>query len=267
MFLGRVRESLRYIMLQKQTLKRYLPFFTLYFLLWVFFFEFIFPSNKVLPQPSIVLQSFAPLWEFYHLPQNFLITFCAVYFPLIIGFYAVKLIANLLFQEKNLLKDFLLSLKLFSEFIPGIVMALFLIMWFPNSIAIEFILSFLIVFFLLLKKVIQLSSNLYQPYLDSIKSFGFNMPLINREVAWKSILPGLKNYILEIHIYLWTILIAFEIIKGNSGLGSIFKNVLAFKDLSSLFAALIIIGVAIFLTVHLLKFFLKKIIHWSEIEF
>jgi ABC-type nitrate/sulfonate/bicarbonate transport system permease component len=254
-------------MLQKQIFKKYLPFFTLYFLLWIIFFEFFFPSNTILPRPSIVLESFAPLWEFYHLPQNFLITFCSIYFSLIAGFFAVKLLANFLFRGKSFIKDFLLSLGSFSEYIPGIVLALFLIIWFPNSVVVEFILSFLVAFFLILDKAARLSSNLYQPYLDSTKSFGTSTDVINKEVAWKSILPELKKYILEIHIYLWTILISFEIIKGNTGLGSVFKNALAFKDLSSLFAAALITGVVIFLIIHLLKFFLNKMIHWSEIEF
>jgi ABC-type nitrate/sulfonate/bicarbonate transport system permease component len=253
-------------MLQKQIFKKYLPFFTIYFLLWVIFFEFFFPSNTILPRPSIVLESFAPLWEFYHLPQNFLITFCSIYVSLIIGFFGVKLLANSLFKEKNFIKDFLLSLGLFSEYIPGIVLALFLIIWFPNSVMIEFIFSLLVAFFLILDKAVRLSSNLYKPYIDSAKSFGINTAVINKDVAWKSILPELKKYILDVHIYLWTILISFEIIKGNTGLGSIFKNTIAFKDISSLFAAALITGVVIFLIIHLLKFFLNKMIHWSEIE-
>ncbi len=250
----------------KPSLRKFFSFLLIYFLLWIIFFEFVFPSGKILPQPGVVWQSFGALWFSYHILSNFLITLAAIYVSLIIAFFAVKILSNHLIKEKSFIKDFILSLNLFSEYVPGIVLALFLIFWFPDSTFIEFVFTFLLIFFALAKEVSNFSLPKCKPYIDSARSFGLSESLINKKIIWKCILPDLKDYIFEKQIYFWSILIAFEIIKGNSGLGSVFGNALRFKDLSATFAAALIVGIIIFVIIQVLSLFAKKFIHWSEVE-
>lgn len=251
----------------KPSLRKFFSFLLIYILLWIIFFEFVFPSNKILPQPSVVWQSFSDLWLLYHFVGGFLTTFAVVYISLIVAFFAVKILSGYFIKEKSFIKDFILSLNLFSEFVPAIILTLFLIFWFPNSVFVDFLFMFLLAFFAFAKEVSNFSISKCKPYIDSARSFGLNEDLINKKVIWKCILPDLKDYILKNQIYFWSILIAFEIIKGNSGLGYVFRNTLSYRDLSATFAAALIVGIVIFLITQVLIIFLKKFIHWGDVEF
>ena len=240
-----------------------LIFVLFYFILWIILFEFILPVNSILPKPSIVLQSFGALWQDYHLPSNFLTTVSSVYLSIIIAYLLTHFLSHFLVTGKNFLTDFIHSFNWFSRFLPGILIGFLLIYWFPNSIIIEFVFAFFtsfLSFIIFLQKKIEA---LPTEYIDSARSLGISEKRIRKEIIWKSLQPEIFGHIYELHLYIWSLIIAFEFIKGDYGLGNIFRQALLYKDLSALFSTFIIVGVTIFLGKAIISYLNKKFAFWS----
>ncbi len=240
-----------------------LVFVLFYFVLWIILFEFILPVNNILPKPSIVFQSFGALWEDYNLPFNFLDTVAAIYLSIIVAYLLVHFLSHFFVTNRNFLTDFIHSFNWFSKFLPGILIGFLLIYWFPDSVVIEFIFAFSTSFLSLIIFLQKRIENLPAEYTDAARSLGISEKRIRKEIVWKSIQPKIFNHIYELHLYIWSLLIAFEFIKGNYGLGNIFRLALLYKDLSALFSTFIIVGVTIFLGKTVISYLNKKFAFWS----
>ena len=243
--------------------RSHLIFILFYFILWIILFEFILPVNNILPKPSIVILSFGDLWKDYNLPLAFLNTVSSVYLSILIAYLAVHFFSHFFVERKGIINDFIHSLHWFSEFLPGILIGLLLIYWFPGSVYIEFIFAFgtaflsLVIFF---QKSIE---NFKLEYIDAARSLGITEDRIKRKIIWKALQPEIFNHIKVLHLYIWSLIIAFEFIKGNTGLGNIFRLALMYKDLSALFSVFIIVGVTIFFGRWTIKYLHKKFAFWS----
>ena len=243
--------------------RSHLIFILFYFILWIILFEFILPVNNILPKPSIVIQSFGDLWKDYNLPFGFLNTVASVYLSILIAYLAVHFLNHFFIGRKSIISDFISSLNWFSKFLPGILIGLLLIYWFPASVYIEFIFAFgtaflsLVIFF---QKSIE---NIKPEYIDAARSLGITEGRIKRKIVWKALQPEIFNHLNELHLYIWSLIIAFEFIKGNTGLGYIFRLALLYKDLSALFSVFIIVGVTIFIGRWIIKYLHKKFAFWS----
>jgi NitT/TauT family transport system permease protein len=233
-----------------------------YFILWILLFEFILPVNKILPKPSIVLQSFDDLWNVYNLPLNYISTITVIYLSISLAFLFLRILSPLILKS-NFISNFILSLEWFSRYLPGIITGMLLIFWFPDSEYIEFIFAFLAILFSLIIKFQKELKNVEKEYINSLLSLGAGESFIFSNVVWKSIQPSLLKHILTIHFYLWILIIAFEYIKGGYGVGSIYRTALEFKDLSAFFSISLITGITIFLGHFLIEFLKNKFFFWS----
>jgi ABC-type nitrate/sulfonate/bicarbonate transport system permease component len=248
----------------EKSAKRNVYFFlAIYLLLWVILFEFIFPVNKILPKPSIVILSFRDLWHVYNFGINFLSTFSIIIISIILAYFLVWLLKTPLIKGR-FIYSFITSLEWFSNYIPGIIIGLLLILWFPDFEYTDLIFVFTTALFSFIIEFKKEIKSVKQEYIDAVRSLGANEKFIAKKVVWKSIEPGLFNHIFELHFYLWTVLLVFEYIKGAHGLGSVIKLSIQFNDLSAFFTTLIIIGVTIFVLVLLLKFIQKKYYFWES---
>ncbi len=253
-------------MTQEKITKKNLFYLLLaYLLLWIILFEFILPVNNILPKPSVVWLSFSALWNDYHLLLNFINTFSAVYVGIILAFFLMREFISFFMHENHSVAVFIKSLQWFSAYVPGILLGLFLIYWFPGSNVIEFVYAFLVAFFSFIIKIQNDINKVPNEYLDSAKSLGANDNIIARKVIWKYLQPGLVKHTLELNLYLWSVVVIFEFIKGGYGLGTIFRNALSYKDLSAIFTTIIIIGLTIYLTAFLIKYLRNKFIHWGKV--
>ncbi len=238
-------------------------FVLLYFVLWIILFEFIIPSNNIIPKPSIVFLSFGALWKDYNLLTNTLITVTNIYIPLIAAYFLLELFSTLMLKLGNLFEDFLMSISWFTKYIPAIIFGIFLIYWFPYSNLIEFIFSFIIgiisLTFLFISEVKHVGSE----FLDSAISLGANKKIISRKIIWKAVQPKLFRQLIKLHFNIWSVLIIFEFIKGSSGIGGILRLSLSYRDVSSLFAVFLIIGFIIYLGTQTIKYLQNKFCHWS----
>lgn len=248
---------------QKKTGNSPYIFLLIYLLLWFILFEFIIPVSDVLPKPSIVVQSFDALWSDYNLLINFLSTVSSIYLPLIISYFFVMVISGFLYNRQNNFTAFINSVHWFSKYLPAILIAFLIIYWFPESNYIEPVfvlftaLSSMIIFYQLNIK------NVKQEYIDSALSLGVTKFQLNRKVIWKSIQPKLFSHFVELHIYIWSMIIAFEFIKGGFGLGVVLKKALQYRDLSALFSIFIITGITIFIGQTIIRYLKKKFVFWS----
>jgi ABC-type nitrate/sulfonate/bicarbonate transport system permease component len=235
----------------------------LYFILWIVLFEFILPVNNILPKPSVVLLSFSDLWKDYNLPVNYISTVTSIYISLVAAYILVRFFITGFLKKGSFLSEFILSLEWFSEFIPGIVIGLLLVFWFPNSELIEFVFAFLAAFTSMLIFIQNEIKKVPGEFVSSVQSLGVNESKINRYVLWKAVQPSLIKHILTLHFYIWSMIIAFEYIKQGFGLGSLFRNALEYNDLSALFSVFVITGVTVYLGSLFIKYIKSKFFNWS----
>ena len=233
-----------------------------YFLLWIILFEFILPVNKILPKPSIVLESFSALWSYYNLPVNYLSTISAIYVSLFLYYLLVKVLSPYLKEKDNSITVFINSLEWFSQFIPGIIIGLLLIFWFPATGYVEFVFAFVTAFASIMIKFQNESDTADEEYILSARSLGLNENEVTKKIIWKNVEPKLIEHMFDLHLYLWGMLIVFEFIKGGPGLGVIFRKALEYDDLSAIFSVFLITGISVYLGTILLKYIRKKFVFW-----
>lgn len=234
----------------------------LYLLLWILLFEIILPVNNVLPKPSIVIQSFGDLFRKYQLGWNYLSTISAIYFPLLLAYYLVKLIFPIILQ-KNVFADIILSVEWFSRYIPGIILAMILIYWFPKSDVTKFIFAFFISFSAITLRAKYLAESLGSELYHGLQSFGVGITPIRRKVIWRSIQPSLFEHIIKQNIYIWVSVVIFEYVNLGFGIGTILRKILQFKDLSALISLFIIIGISIFLSTQASRLIKNRFYFWK----
>jgi len=245
---------------KKETVYLYIA---LYFLLWIILFEFILPVNNILPKPSIVIQSFPSLISDYNLLPNYISTIAVIYIALVTAYYTVRYLSYLPGKENKAAINFIYSLEWFSEYIPGIILGLLLIFWFPKSEYIEFIFAYLAAFFPMMIRLQNSRVKVPSEYILSARSMGFGEGYISRRILWKFSQAEILSHIQSIHLNLWLMLIAFEYIKGGYGIGNIFQRALIYNDLSAFFSAVIITGITVYIATTSLKYIKNRIIFWK----
>jgi ABC-type nitrate/sulfonate/bicarbonate transport system permease component len=234
-----------------------------YIFLWIILFEFILPVNNILPKPSIVLLSFPDLVKNYHLLPNYISTIAVIYISLIAAYYAVRFISILPVKENRFITNFIASLEWFSEYVPGIVLALFLIFWFPASEYIEFIFAFLTAFTVMLIRVQKTEPGIPAEYIDASRSLTLSDSKIRGYIIWRFNQAALFNKMNALHFRLWLLLIAFEYIKGGYGIGNIFNQALVYNDISAFFSAAVITGLTIYVGSRIIFYIRNRIINWE----
>ncbi len=190
-------------------------------------------------------------------------TISVVYISLFLSYFCVKILSPYIKEKDNFISTFINSFEWFSEFIPGIIIALLLIFWFPESEFVEFIFAFATAFTSLIIKFQNESENVKEEYLFAAQSLGLSEKKITQLVIWKDVQPKLMAHILNFHFYIWTVLIIFEFIKGGLGLGVIFRQALEYKDLSAIFSVFLITGLTIYFGNLSLRIIRNKFINWN----
>ena len=243
--------------------KKYIFFLSGFLVIGIIIFEFVLPPNHFLPRPSIALLSIIALFQDYQLLLNMFSSISAIYFSSIFAGLFIWIIRRHLFMNKNIFGFIAISLKWIARIVPGILLGLFLILWFPNSESSKYILILFISFTYLFQKAENELKKVNCEFIDAAVSLGAGKNFIFEKVCWKVIEPALTEALTELHFYLWSILIMFELINGGSGLGAVLRSALLYKDLSALFISVIIICIIILIGAALIKYLKKKFIFWS----
>lgn len=235
-------------------------FWIIFILVYVIVFEYIFPSNKILPRPSLLLDSVKPLQEDYNILSNFLFSFSGIYLILIVGYFLFRLSAiyltGFLISFSNTIK-FLSSFKYF----PLLGAIAIFILWFPYSFLSEYIFYLIITFTFLLTALQKERINVKHEYIDSIISIAGNKSNVINEITFKNCEPEVFHSLRVLHILLWSAMLIFEFVKAQSGLGFLIRNALLYRDLSVLFLLTVLIFIIISLGDFIIKFIYKKSFH------
>lgn len=244
--------------------KRIVCYFLLvYLLLWIILFEFVFPVNRILPKPSIVILSLGDLWHIYNFGMNYLSTLSIIIFSIFSAYILVWLFRVPLTGESDIAYGFITSAEWISNYIPGVIIGFLLIFWFPDFEFVDLIFAFSAALFSLVIKFKKEINHVKPEYIDSVRSLGASEKFIAKKIIWKSIEPALFSHLNELNFYLWTVLIFFEYIKGTHGLGSVLRLTIQFSDLSAFITSLIIIGLTIFFLVLLINLLKRKYFFWE----
>jgi putative hydroxymethylpyrimidine transport system permease protein len=243
--------------------RKYIYFLLGLILIWIILFEFILPPNHVLPGPSITFISIFSLFKEYQFLNNMLSSISAIYLSSITAGLFIWIFKRYLFNSKNLVGFLKYPMKLISGILPGVFIGLFFIFWFPDSEYYKYVFIFFISSVYLLIKAENELKKVGSEFNDAIASLGIGKNLIFDKIYWKVIEPVLIESLVELHIFLWSILIVFEIIKGGSGIGTVLRNTLLNKDLAGLFASFLLISVIILVGDIIIKYFKNKFFSWS----
>jgi ABC-type nitrate/sulfonate/bicarbonate transport system permease component len=199
----------------------------------------------------------------YQFLFNLLSSIFAIYLSLIAAGLFIWLFKRYLINNKNLFGYLAFTLEWISGIVPGIMVGLLLVFWFPGSEFIKYIFIFFSAFTYFIYKLKNEVKRVNGEFIDAAVSLGAGKNFISDKVYWKAVEPVLSESLPELHLYLWSMLIVFELIKGGSGLGTVLRTAILYKDLAGLFASVLIVGFIIFVGALLIKYFKNKFVFWS----
>lgn len=242
--------------------KKFFIFFILILLIYVLLFEFILPVNKILPKPSLIVESFFSLWSDYNLLVAVAETSTSIYIPLILSSLLIMFITKHFLFYFHRLQNLYESIN-FYKFIPVIFTMVIFIYWFNYSFLAEIVYGFLIVSFLLKLILFEKLKNIKDEYYITAKNLGLSEKEIFQKVIFKTVQPALVDKIIHIHFPLWTFILFYEFINKN-GLGYIYEKLLAYNDFAGIFSLTVIISVLICIADFLLRLIKTKYFNWES---
>lgn len=225
-------------------------------------FEFVLPVNKVLPKPSLLLESFLIIWDDYSLLSSLALTTTIIYLSLLIASIIVYYFAGLIVRISMEFPSTNILFQLFKYF-PAFFFAIIFVYWFGNSFWAELLFSFCVSIFFFKKRIFELSGSINNNYLTIAKNLGMSDNEIFTNVIRKSILPELFNTVTPIHNYLWIIILIYEFIANSDGLGGVYNTALLYNDFITLFSIAIMISLLIWFGNSVIKFINRKIFFWE----
>ena len=231
--------------------------------LYAVLFEFILPINKILPKPSLLIESYSSLWKDYDLLSAFAVSASEVYTSLIIGYLLINFTSGFLISTFKSKTNMFLPFRLFRYF-PAFFYAVIFAFWFPESVIAEYFFALIAAVFYLGLTIRNELLNVKKEYLDSSKSLGISENEINSKVIWKLVQPEVFDSLSRLHYYLWVLVMIFEFIGKTHGFGGIYNSLLNYNDLAALFALAVFISVIIFAGSSFINFFKTKIIYWRQ---
>lgn len=239
-----------------------LSFLSTLLFIYIVLFEFILPVNKFLPKPSMLFDSFNSLLSDYNFINGFIFTFTAIYIVMLISYLFIYIGRNILIYTAQNFEGLSELFSIGKYFIPLFLVLLFEL-WFGNSIWGEYLFILILTMALLKAKVISGIQTVKEEYIISAIGLGLNQNEINSKIIWKSLQPKVFDVMIKYHIYFWVNVLVYEFICSTQGIGSIFKMILKYNDLS----ALIVLLVTVIITLLIMDFILyrikKKFFFWN----
>lgn len=229
---------------------------------YVALFEFILPVNKVLPKPSVLLESFITIWQDYNLVQALAITSTAVYLSIGIGFAIFSLLSTFVIKLALEYRESLETLKIF-RFFPAFFFAIIFVYWFKDSFIAEIFFGLLTFLIFISNDCINAVKKVKQEYLLIGNNLELTDNQIYSKIVWKSLLPSLTKSLLRLHYYMWIIVMIYEFIGGISGFGGVYKLALNYSDFTALFTIAIVISVLILIGDFIIKYITNKLVFWD----
>jgi len=230
--------------------------------IYIILFEFIVPANKILPKPSILIETVPSLYQDYNFLSAFLLTFSAIYSVMLISYFLMKIGNNILVTFTENFPGLKELFTIGKYFVPLFLIFLFQL-WFDDSLWGEYLFIFAIVMGTLKSTIADEISSVKEAYINSAKSLGLTKREILDKVIWKSIQPKAYDSLVKIHIPIWSLVIIYEFICNTDGVGAIFKLALKYNDLSLVILLIAILIITILFMEFILKSIMKKYFFWN----
>lgn len=245
------------------SIKQSLSVLAAFLFVYIILFEFILPVNKILPKPSMLLESFGSLWNDYDLLFASGITTSVIYSALILGYLFVyslggKLI-KIFYEAPGIFSGFRIF-KYFTLFFFALIFSF----WFPGSVSAEFLFALLVSVIFLGIELYYSSKIQHGQYISSAISLGLPKEKIYNDVIRKYAQPFLFNSLLKLHYLLWLVILIYEFLSQTEGFGTIYRLLLYYRDFGGIFALGIFITLLIWLGKEIIVFFKNKIITWES---
>lgn len=237
----------------------------LFVLLFVYIclFELILPANKILPKPTLLAESFISIWKDYDLLFALIVTTSVVYFAIIVGYGILFLLKNILCRIYFTFPSVISASKIFKYF-PAFFYAVMFDYWFQGSYFAEFLFALIAFTSLMVTSFIGKIANVKEDYLLFAKGIDLPGNRIFSKIIWNSCKPSIYAAIKKYNFYLWVLILLFEYIANVEGLGRIYNQMLAYKDLTDLLSVAIIMAVIIYSTNKIIYYLSLKLIHWKN---
>ena len=230
--------------------------------IYIILFEFVLVPVRFIPKPSILFESFISLWDAYNLAVLLFSTTSIIYSALLLGSLLITFLAKYLLKviyEYPGLMNFSIPFKYFSIFL----FALLFNLWFSDSLTAEFIFAILVVLSFLLSALKRESQNPKEEYVLTAKSLGLSSEEIYEKVIWKDLQPSIFSGLAKLHISLWMIILIYEFVGQNEGVGSLYLTAFSYNDIAAVFALGILICLLILFGNMIIKYLYQKIFFWE----
>ena len=230
--------------------------------IYIILFEFVLVPVRFIPKPSILFESFISLWDAYNLAVLLFSTTSIIYSALLLGYllitFSAKYLLKVIYEYPGLM-NFSIPFKYFSIFL----FALLFNLWFSDSLTAEFIFAILVVLSFLLSALKRESQNPKEEYVLTAKSLGLSSEEIYGKVIWKDLQPSIFSGLAKLHISLWMIILIYEFVGQNEGVGSLYFTAFSYNDIAAVFALGILICLLILFGNMIIKYLYQKIFFWE----
>lgn len=230
--------------------------------IYVVLFEFILPPVKSVPKPTELADVILSLLNDYNLIGNILFSFGVLLSGIFVSgilFYLVRgiVIRSILFFRR------VKGIADFFNYIPYIIFAALLFVWFGDSVLIEYIIIFSFSMMTLKLFVYKKLSSIKEEYINSARSLGITESKLFSEVYFKNLLPHFREYFSKYYFSVWSFLFVYEFVIGR-GLGFTLKQLTLFLDYTGLLVFFVICSILFYLTKGIFQYLLNRIIFWNS---
>lgn len=215
--------------------------------------EFIIPSNRYFPKPSNIFAAFPDVLNNYHVLYNSFFTLSVISISLVSVYFLIYFINKLNINEHKLSLNVFLITEEIVEYITPIIIGLLLIYWFPKSEIIEFIFGIVSVFSMISIAYFTILKSFNRKYYYILSTY--TLVIKNKpQLLWKASNKKLLDEFIKVHVFLWSLVLAYEFIKDSNGIGAVFHTALKYNDIPAFFSIIALTSLFIFIGNVLIKF-------------
>lgn len=195
---------------------------------------------------------FLSILQDYFIVQNLAFTSTVVYSALAILYLVLYVILH---YTQTIINGLILVVEKLSfvKYLPVLVLAIILNLLFPGQIWAEFVFAFLFSFIMVLIQINKTKSRTNLEYYRFANDLSINYESAKEKLYFSSLFRKIKN----IHYEVWLLVLVYEFINGQDGLGGVLKKGFIFDDLYAVLVTGLIIGLLIWVIDYALSF-LKK---------
>jgi len=232
--------------------------------IYIIIFEFILPVNRVLPKPSILLESIPHIWSEYNLLISLAHTMSIIYFAILLSFFSTFILSSRIFKLFDDMLESKYSFR-FLNYIPPFIIIMLLSFWFPSGIVlIEILFIIVLTHILIYRHLFSNLKNVPEEFITVGRNLGLTKSNIFKMISWKCLEPGLIKEYSRIHYSLWGSALLFEYVFNAGGIGSVFHITASYHDFTALFLTAFIVFLLIWIGDFFIRLINNVIFGWGK---